>query len=194
MWPYQQVPESAYPEYNNYGELPEDPYISRDYLDQEYNGENVQVMDEDWDDEPYMDLEDSWIPYSPPEPQKSSPSTNVQQVVIGVPSTPHIQFPQASDLNTYFCQLHPQECRGREGGLPARNMTCTTNCTVGEDDTGGSTLPKRVNVSGFGVALLVALLIFLGLHVGWDREQSETTGKKGKGHSKSKDPEKTPGE
>lgn len=152
---------------------------------QEYIQDTLYLSDIE-DDEVPLEYVDSWIPYPPPSPSATPNQPNVQQIMIGagLPSFTNLHYPAASELNQHFCNLHPKDCLDRQSGLQARELPCTTNCSLEGVEATKSTLLSHVDLSGLGIALLVALLIFLGLHIGWDTEPKlDRLGKAGVNHS-----------
>ena len=158
---------------------------SEDILrDEKEQGEIIQITDDGWEEEQFLDDEEPWIEYSSQKEFGGSYSqSNQQQMILaGLPSASSIHFPLPSDLRQYYCQLHPHECNGERGGLQPRDSNCNASCAIGGgDDAAHSTLLAHVDLSGLGLALLVVVLICLGLNVGWDREKDAGGKRKEKG-------------
>jgi len=73
-----------------------------------------------------------------------------------------------------YCALHAAECAARKPA--AVNATCwagSENCTVDgmEDGKGMVKGLQRVDMSGVGMVLMIALLLLIGVHFGWDSEK-----------------------
>ncbi|OCF41730.1 hypothetical protein I317_04434 [Kwoniella heveanensis CBS 569] len=159
--------------------LPKIEYVEEDPFEDINIQESYQeVQDEDGDDW-YSDV---WIPYSG-HPDLFESGTGNQQVIIGSP------YPAASDLKLHFCDLYPEGCLN-QGGPLEKNATERSNGTL-EADVGRGMGLNHVDLSGFGLALLLLLLILLGLNGGWsgsdNSKESDTKGKKDGGKGDNKD-------
>lgn len=165
---------------------PFDPYNSYSYADpaldtyaEEYDYDDpggILIEDEYFDDDPSE--EEVWLPYTPPPPSSSDQAGSGQQQVVlaGFPG----MFPP-TELSGSWCNLHPAEC-ARQHAPVSLNSTCVDgNGTDGRNGTScgeimaadkglGRALGK-VDLSGLGMVLLIAMLLLVGLHFGWDSEK-----------------------
>ena len=153
-------------------------YEGRAYPDDLYTGGDIQIHGEDVEDEPATRHLDSWMPYPLLRLPSAKPQPNLQQVIIGTGqaiSSPHLYYPSADDLNLHYCQIHSQECGDKTGGLQARNTCYTVKYPEKETKLMEFTTFHDADLSGFGLALLVAFMIFLVLHTGWEGDKSRST-------------------
>jgi hypothetical protein len=191
-----------YTDYESPAYLETDPYLADPgWYDPEYDAyytdpSDISITDEVYYDDPYdydydyteLEPDDTWIPLPPPSSAPPVPvGSNQQQILIQQPSP---FFPGAVELSQGYCALYPEEClTGRNGvlRLPGVNTSlaaipgCTTgsNCTVVQGGQGKGLGFKDVDMSGMGLGVLLAFLLLMGLHIGWD------SGKAGKGKGKS---------
>lgn len=158
------------PTYPNYAA---EPYVASDYED--YTDGGIFIEDEYYEELPGPD-EEAWLPYTPP--PTTSPSSNgaQQQVVLaGFPG----MFP-SQDIAGSWCNLYPAECAAKKdpiavnstciGGNGTRGANGTCAEMVAADKGMGSALGK-VDLSGLGMVLMIAMLLLVGVHFGWDSEK-----------------------
>lgn len=135
--------------------------------------EDVQISDSTWY-EPEGDIEGQpWIPAPPIGQPSSRIMSGQQQYMTGYP--PAFAYPPITDLTSTFCQLHPEEC-GSGGGpaLVETNSSLVNETAIDEPD--GAISLSNVDMPGVGLALLLILIIFLGLHIAWDKGDEEAKG------------------
>ena len=188
----------VYPEYGDEGEYVMEGYNAPNYEyddveevygdinieDEYYPDDGIDYAVDDFDDGP-------WLPYTPPAPSQASTGNPQQQVVLaGLPGI----YPPTADLTDSYCRFYPKECARNQEALPRVNTTCIGgNGTEGEcqaikADKGFQTALGSVDLSGFGMVLMIALLLFIGIHFAWDGDKP-----KGKDErSSQKDPKSAP--
>ncbi|KAK1921901.1 hypothetical protein DB88DRAFT_518098 [Papiliotrema laurentii] len=169
------APDVSYPVeygYANFGDDLDDDTLSDIYIEDEaYPDEDYYVND--FENEP-------WLPYNP---SKDAGSGGAQQQIVlggGIPI-----HPPTGELTESYCRFYPGECSGKVNVLPQVNSTCIAgangsdpNCMAAEGtDRGLYPALNSVDLSGVGMVLLIALLLLIGVHFGWDSDK----GKQAKG-------------
>jgi hypothetical protein len=157
---YEEVPPPAYVEFDDsLYQAPPDYYS-----DVAYDG-NIEISDEVWEEDPYLELEpeDTWIPL-PPRRRRPSPTSKQQVIISQQPSRPF--FPAPVELSQGYCSLYPHECAGT-GRLPGVDTT-----RLGDQGETATAL-KNVDLSGLGLVVLIAFVLLIALHVGWGGESAE---------------------
>lgn len=123
-----------------------------------------------------------WLPYTPP-PNPSWAGGPQQQVVLaGIPGI----YPPTADLTDGYCRFYPNECAKNGNALPLVNTTCLGNgtderCEAVLADKGLQTALKSVDMSGFGMVVMIAFLLLIGVHFAWDGEAKKDDSNVGKG-------------
>ena len=180
------APDVSYPVeygYANFGDDLDDDTLSDIYIEDEaYPDEDYYVND--FENEP-------WLPYNP---SKDAGSGGAQQQIVlggGIPI-----HPPTGELTESYCRFYPGECSGKVNVLPQVNSTCIAgangsdpNC-MGAEGTDRGLYPalNSVDLSGVGMVLLIALLLLIGVHFGWDSDKGKQAKGPGEGESISQTP------
>lgn len=140
-------------------------------------GSDVYISDEVWDEDEEEE-EDAWVedgpwlpvPSPPANPAPSASGAQQQVVIAGGMGGGAPWYPEVLEVTQSYCNLYPAECAGKRGLQPRTlNSTCTVNCTDVDVENSTKTALGKVDLSGFGLAVLIGFLILVGIHFGWEK-------------------------